>query len=374
MNRISIRDLRKMIACEPDLVRRFAYLREQIMPIHASQYDVTNLCNLSCVGCLYFDGENHWRGKVEDNESALCNFFEAEKKRGVNFPHFGGAEPALNPTALRAANRFFSRGVIYSNGSHPIARDINFAIHISVWSDIAQEKTLRGNSALMKALKHYSGDSRAVFVMTLSSKSISNIEGIVSLCKEHNTKLTFNHYSPPIASQPEKYLRKNQLFNGIHPDQLYLSAFEIKKAHEKITELKQRFHSTIIYSCAYGEWISQNQGIYNIDPKNDQAIDCASRLTEKMRHFHPDLSREKHTKCCTPNIDCRTCRLYAMAYASKINLLEQHIHSLESFKKWLDIAETWSSLFIPNQSNGSEQADAEIIASDAQNVYDAVVR
>ena len=57
------RALLSTLMVDPNLLHRFRALRDRVFPIKPSQYDVTNLCNLSCVGCLYFEGANAFVGK-----------------------------------------------------------------------------------------------------------------------------------------------------------------------------------------------------------------------------------------------------------------------------------------------------------------------
>jgi MoaA/NifB/PqqE/SkfB family radical SAM enzyme len=348
MNRSAHAKLQAIFNAAPQLGVRFNTLRKAVMPIKPSQYDVSNVCNLSCVGCLYFHGNGAWQGETELDYAAWLNLFQQEQQRGVNYAHFSGAEPAMNVNALRAASAVFQRGVIYSNGSKLIPTDVHFKIHISVWGEEEHEEKLRGKAVFDRALTNYKDDPRAVFIFTLSKHSLGQLESIAQKCHRHQVQLSFNHYSPPSSTQTptEPFLRKHQQTHVVSTDSLVLTPHDYAEIHERIERLTERFPNTVIYSRLYGKWIAQNEGIYRIDPHTGNATNCASRLSHQMRHFAPNTLRITDTKCCSPNIECRTCRLYAMAYSSMIDRLSEHLDSISAFEEWLTLTEIWTTLFI----------------------------
>lgn len=369
MDRKAMSKLHALMESDAVTRKRFLQLRNAVMPIKASQYDVSNLCNLSCVGCLYFDGDKAWQGNIERSYHAWLRLFLLEKERGVNYPHIGGAEPALNLNALRAASTAFDRGVIYSNGTKFIPTDIRFKIHISVWGDGESEQQLRGKKAFDQALSNYSGDPRAIFIVTLTKTSKTELGSIARKCFQHQVKLSFNHYSPPIskAEHHKDYLRTHQQIPTLSADSLALEPQDYIAIHNQIEQLSNDYPNTIIHSRDYGHWIANNEGIYQLDEQSN-AINCASRLTQQMRHFAPNTQRINETKCCTPNIECRTCRLYAMAYASKIHRLQEHLDSMASFQSWLNIAEAWAALFVEIEHSKPRLSDRELADNSAMEV------
>ena len=326
------------------LKSRFKDIRSRIFPIVPSQYDVTNLCNMTCTGCIYFEGDGWFKGDVNQSYEQWLEFFESESARGVNFPHIGGAEPSLNLPALRAAAKVFQRGVIYTNGGKKIPEEINLAIQVSIWSDDETEEEVRGNRFFNTALKHYSNDPRAIFVCTLSKASNSSVEAIVKKCAQQGVQITFNHFSRPNhRDYAADYLRDWQLENNADSVDLSLSKSETVDVHLEIERLKLLYPETIVFSVHYADQLASDD-LYTLDSQG-VATNCASRLGDTMRHYLPDMSREKNTKCCTPNVDCSSCSLYAMAYASITDRLDSFVSSAEHLTEWLEIVETWESIF-----------------------------
>ena len=86
-------------------------------------------------------------------------------------------------------------------------------------------------------------------------------------------------------------------------------------------------------------------GLYDIDPVTNWALDCGTRNTARHRHVRADLSTSA-SKCCSPNVDCRTCRLYAMAAGTGVSRFRRFAATFEGFRDWIAIAEQWARLFL----------------------------
>jgi hypothetical protein len=86
-------------------------------------------------------------------------------------------------------------------------------------------------------------------------------------------------------------------------------------------------------------------GIYDIDPASGLENDCAAKNIDHHRHFHVDLETDD-AKCCSPNIDCRTCRAYLQSYGSFTTWFSRFLQTEALFDDWLDIKDTWGRLFL----------------------------
>jgi len=215
---------------------------------------------------------------------------------------------------------------------------------VSIWSDDETEEEVRGNRFFNTALNHYSNDPRAIFVCTLSKASIAPVESIIRKCAEHSVQITFNHFSRPNHREyAADYLRDFQLENDADSIDLSLSKTETVDVHAKIEALKAIYPETIVFSPHYADQLASDD-LYTLDSQG-LATNCASRLDDPMRHYLPDMSREENTKCCTPNVDCSSCSLYAMAYASITDRLDSFVSNAKHLAEWLDIVETWESIF-----------------------------
>src|ERR1700742_3621324 len=89
----------------------------------SSNYDINNTCNLTCEGCYYFvSGQKTYNKRPSAID--YDQFFRAEAGRGINYPVFSGGEPSLNPTALRAAAKYWTSGIIYTNGIKKVPPEV----------------------------------------------------------------------------------------------------------------------------------------------------------------------------------------------------------------------------------------------------------
>ena len=91
-------------------------LRQELLPLRPSQFDITSACNLTCEGCLFFSGDDYLGHKDEKDLQNIEAFFASESARGVRYGYFGGAEPSLAENKLLIANRHIPYGVVFTTG------------------------------------------------------------------------------------------------------------------------------------------------------------------------------------------------------------------------------------------------------------------
>lgn len=290
----------------------------------SSTYEISNICNLSCEGCLYFSSYKDTKAKTSNDDKLWETFFKKEEERGIDYVYLAGAEPSLVPKKIEIAYRYIKRGVIVTNGLKPIDKKINYKIHISLWGDNINSSNYRGQKNNILALSNYKNDERALAVMTINSKNISEIKNVVLMCQEYKVPLTFNYFSPT-----EKYLNEED-------KSLMLSSNDLIKAHSEIGKVID--NSIVIYDLDYNKWLIQKDGIYNLD-KNGIATNCGNRLNKSYNLFN--INREIDTgKCCVPNIVCEHCRTYVTSLSTY--LYREH----SNFEEWLKVLKLWKKIFL----------------------------
>lgn len=337
---------RALFACHPEIKTLYEQIRRKAGHIRPSQYDVSDTCNLKCEGCLYFAGSDREGVDEEVALDVVDRFFAAEAARGVNFAQVGGAEPALAPEKLKIIAKHIPKGLIFSNGTIRIDPQIRYRIHISVWGNGEEARVLRGGDTFKKALRLYSGDDRAVFVLTISKQNVNSVEHIARLCSEAGVKLSFNHFSPT-----EQYVGPPALASAEHSrfvggkKTLILEPEDLARAHREIALAMSAYPQTVIYSAFFNDWISRPEGIFRL---NDEGVatDCGSRVTSRYRHFKVDLRDSGDVKCCAPNLSCRTCRIYAQSLATALHRFDHFTASKKDFMGWLEMYEFWIQLFL----------------------------
>lgn len=307
----------------PSSVHRIGRLR-------TSNYDISNICNLRCDGCLYFSGAGQEIRNAESRIQVWRDFFASEAKRGVNFAYVAGAEPSLTPDRIRACHDHIPMGVIFTNGTKPIARDIGYRIHVSVWGDEAGSRRYRGADINRKAMGNYVDDDRAVFVMTLNAHNLPEVGAVAKACRDHRVKLTFSLFSPTTEYNQSSVAAA---------DNLRLGAAQLAACRETILWAEQEYPQTVRISRNFIDWVTQERSLYTLDDAGI-ATDCGNRLTRHHVHYNADLTRNSG-KCCSPNLDCRDCRPYAMSLATYFNRRRQMPSD------WPLVWDFWSELFLP---------------------------
>lgn len=327
----------------------FQYIRRSVLPIRPSQYDLSTICNLFCEGCLFFAGSDYKGHKPIDDEFLIDQFFASEARRGVNYAEVAGAEPSLIESKLVILAQHIPKGVIYTNGTRKITRDINYRLQISLWGLPAESAKLRGANIVNKQIKNYRDDRRAIFVFTITGQNVKSIPELVRFCADEGVRLSFNHFSPT-----EEYLgklglesaRRNDYFRfSDSEDNMLLDAEDLRRSRDLITDAIARHPETIIYGNDFNEWVHNERGLYKIDRITGFATNCGARVTAGYRHFHADLSDAGNVKCCTPNVECSSCRLYAQALGSVLQRSTRHSRRGFGFERWMEMWKLWHLLF-----------------------------
>lgn len=336
------------------LFARLRDLRAKFPTIVSSNYDVSDTCNLSCEGCLYFSGINYTKLQGKRTVTEWERLFAAEAERGINFGYFAGAEPSLVPGILRAASRHLRTGMIATNGIKRIPEDIRYRIHVSLWGDEAASRELRGADNGPKALRNYQGDDRAIAVYTISRRNIDQIVPVSRMCADHGVPITFNYFSPTDDYQARlagSVTSESDYFHASSSeDNLALTPADLLRAHEAIAEARSRHPDAIWYSLDYDRWITSGEPLYRLDAEGI-AIDCGNRVSPAHRHINADLTISTG-KCCSPNIDCRECRAYLQGYATLLSRLRTFSKQPRDFRMWLDVWELWMRLFLLPEHRG----------------------
>lgn len=328
-----------------NLLKQLKTLRRDIGTIRASNYDITSVCNLTCEGCLYFEGEDYLGHQENKSLDAWTLFFKSEHERGVNFAYIAGAEPSFVIDRLRAANRYIANGVIFTNGSKAIPKDIGFRIHVSIWG-VEDEKKLRGNDVLLNALKNYAGDERVVFNFTLNRLNINQVMTAISLCHEHQVKITFSYFSATrqylAKLKGDSTLKQGKYFRiSSERDHLILSADDYALAEQEILEGKARYPETVLFSSYFHHFVANHH--YALDDQG-YAMGCGSRLSPEFRHYAVDMTLSTGI-CCSPNISCTHCKAYTQMYATfLLHPAHKQAHQLE---EWMQVWALWAQLFLP---------------------------
>jgi hypothetical protein len=309
--------------------------------IKSSNYDINNTCNLTCEGCYYFvSGQKtlNKRPSAKDYDA----FFRSEAERGVNYPIFSGGEPSLNPAALKAAARYWSGGIIYTNGVRKIPEDIPFRVAISVWGGRVKNELLRGASSYQQAFETARGDPRAMIYFTISRGNIDDIEEVVRDCVAQGLKVSFNAFS--MTSEYMRLLENGSEERSVYfrfsteNDNLSLRRQDRQRAADIIDRLIDLFPDSIVFSKLLSGWMLRTDEIHDVDPLTKIATDCAMLNAAWHKSFNFDLKQSGGKPCCAPEFDCRDCRVGPVAtFTLLTKLAVQMRSSAEARRDFIDL-------------------------------------
>ncbi len=312
-------------------VRKYFFLRE-------STYDMTNKCNIRCEGCYYYEGDKQYARDNRDLE-AWKILMQEEKARGITYVVLAGAEPSLVPDLLHVCYQEMPLGCIASNGFKYIPESVGYKIHISVWgNDETSSRVRRVKNLLLRQIENYKGDPRAVFVYTFTRYNIDEVYEVVETLVRHECKITFNMFSSTVG------------YSGplCHNDE------SLAKARKTMLDLLSRFSGNVVFSPYNVVAHTHSLGLHALYscpyPRMNPSTDLG--LGRSFRQYRSDLSWDRSVACCVPDTDCDDCRHYASGSAVVTARLFRHVTDPDTFKGWLDYADTYLAVWVMDYEKG----------------------
>lgn len=312
-------------------VRRYFYLRE-------STYDMTNRCNIRCDGCYYFEGEKQFAKENRDPE-AWRALMEAEKERGITYAVLAGAEPSLVPELCRVCYDVIPMGAIATNGLKRIPGEVGYKIHISVWGDDRMSRKVRkADNMLIRQVENYASDPRAVFVYTFTRENISQAAEVAEILSRHDCRMTFNVFSAPVGYE-----------GGLRH-----TASTLEETRKTMIHLLDQYPRTVLFSRYNAVAHTHRLGLHDLYgclyPRMNPSTDIG--LGRSFRQYRTDLTWDRSAACCVPDTDCADCRHYASGSAVVTAKLYRHATDPETFKSWLDYADTYLAVWVMGYEKG----------------------
>lgn len=330
----------------PELADRLERVREYSTRIRASEYHITNACNLRCEGCWFFANDFDKATEDDRDEDHLRAFVISERARGVNTALLIGGEPTLFPRRVGVYVDEMEYVTISTNGIKPLPRsgfeDVMVAITLFGGGPLDDE--LRGirpsgtrfDGLLGTALDNYRGDDRAGFVFAVTERGIDHIEPTVRRIADEDHPLIFNFYSsygtdsPLFVADRQRLLDETLRVCDAYPD----------------TVLS---HPHYINAMITGESHGQRFG-YDVCPSiSSDHADHADRLKNGnpvLRGFNawaPDLETVQF--CCTSG-HCGDCRDSQAVSSWLLVSWKQFLDSVDSLRTWIELAECYWSQFV----------------------------
>jgi hypothetical protein len=231
-----------------------------------------------------------------------------------------GAEPALEQDVLRLAAKFWSSGMVHTNGTRAIDPDLPFRLFISVWGTSALTKLWRGADTYAKSLRIAAADPRAIINYTVNAQNIDDILPVVHDCAALGQTITFQVYSP--TEDYTSYLSegdagKHKFIQSDSTDNnLVMDRQSDARAEQAICEAIDLYPEVVVFTKALARWVFKRPGIFfddvttDLPPKN-----CLAGTDPDHKHILLGGTEEVLKSCGHGATNCKTCRTYTAIYS-----------------------------------------------------------
>jgi organic radical activating enzyme len=327
------------IIADPAIKERFEKVRKYFF-LRESTYDMSNRCNLRCEGCYYYAAGDKQFAEENLDTGDWQQLMEGEKERGITFVVLAGAEPSYVPELCKTCHDVIPLGCIASNGLMPLAKEIDYRIHISVWgNDETSLEIRKAKNMLVRQMDNYQDDPRAIWVYTFTPVNIDQAREVTETLAANKQQITFNMFSAPVGYDghlrhtPETLARTRAVMSELlaeFPDTVIFSPYNIV-AHTH----KQGLHE--LFSCSY--------------PRMNPSTDIG--LGRSFRQYRTDLRWDRAAACCVPDTDCDDCRHYAAGSAVVTARMYRHATNPQHFSAWLDYVDTYLAVWVKGYKKGA---------------------
>ncbi|WP_175724249.1 radical SAM protein [Burkholderia ambifaria] len=343
---------------DPALAARFNEVRRFSSLVRASEYHLTNACNIRCKGCWFFEFGHDQQSQEVKSIAQWRAFVAAERKRRVNCALLIGGEPTLFRDRIEAFVDEMRYVSISTNGLKPLPNIAPFervTVFISLFGGGPLDDALRairpGGSRFEglfdTALDNYRDDPRATFVFAVTEDGIGHIEPTVRRIRDNGNVVTFNFYSKYDTGHPLR------MENG---RRLLAEMLRVARAYPD-TVLNHPAHiAAIVTGRAWcGEFgydvcpsVSQDH------PGNAERLTNGHAALPMFNTWKPDLQTVE--LCCTSG-HCGDCRDSQAVYSWLMVSLDKSLDSIESLRNWVGVAECYWKQFIWSPFREAPRAD-----------------
>jgi MoaA/NifB/PqqE/SkfB family radical SAM enzyme len=328
------------------LLERFRAVRSFSRSIRASEYHVTNACNLRCRGCWFFAFGFDNETKDETAPDELKKFIERERARHINAALLIGGEPTLVPDRVAAFVDRMDYVTISTNGLRPLPRSgfERVSIGITLFGGGGLDDQLRAVTPTGRqfsglfdvALRNYRNDPRAIFNYAVALSASGHIDDTVRRIRDNGNVLTFNVYTD--------YKR-----DGVAPHSAN------QRLLDELLRIADRYpeavlaHPYYIHALLTGETSFGRFG-YDVCPSVswDHPLHAARRANGNptlplFNVYGADLRTLQF--CCTSG-HCDSCRDSQAVQSWLLVAARQFLKSRAGLRTWVELAETYWSQFV----------------------------
>lgn len=335
------RAILNLLGGEVEYLERFRKITALSRKVRASEYLLTNGCNIRCEGCWFFEHDFDKSAKELRDLGGVRAFARKERERGITYAIIIGGEPTLIPDRVAAFVEVMDYVTISTNGLRllPVEGFENVAVQISLFGGGQLDDQLRAikpggqrfTGLFDAALRNYEGDRRACFVYAVTEDGVEYIEETVRRIHENGNRVSLNFYS--------KYHRDEPLRMQNAP-RLLEEALRVKELYPDTLLSHPYFIRTIITGESH--W-----GSFGYDVCPSLSVDHPAHA-ERLANGKPFLPRfnafaadcETVNFCCTSG-HCEDCRDSQAVLSWLLVSLDQFRESGDRLKTWIEISESY---------------------------------
>ena len=333
--------LREWLKADPALALRFERVRSFGHTVHASEYHLTNGCNLRCKGCWFFANDFDKATSEVTDLAALRGFVQEERRRGVNTALLIGGEPTLVPDRVAVFVEEMTHVTISSNGLRPLPREgfehVNVAVTLFGGGPLDDE--LRGirpngksfSGLFERALGNYRADPRTIFIFALTEAGLQHIEPTVARIADNGNLVSFNFYSAYGSNDPVKLDRGQALLD---------EALRVRDLYPEAVASHPYYISTLITGRSHWDSFS-----YDVCPSI--SIDHPGHVARRgngnptLPGFNAWAADLKTVEFCCTSGKCGECRDSQAVLSWLLVSARRFFDSPEHLRVWVEIAESY---------------------------------
>jgi Radical SAM superfamily/4Fe-4S single cluster domain len=337
---------RRLAGGDEALLTRFLAVRSFSRSVRASEYHITNACNLRCRGCWFFAFAFDKGTKDETDLTTLQEFIERERGRHINTALLIGGEPTLVPDRVSAFVERMEYVTISTNGLRPLPwagfERVSIGITLFGGGDLDDElraitpggRTFRG--LFETALRNYRNDPRPIFNYAIAGSAVEHIGDAVRRIRDNGNRVTFNLYSEYDSDAPLRHARDRSLLDEVlrvaaeYPEAVVAHPYYLRALVTGETEFG-RFGYDVCPSVSWDH------------PGHAERRTNGNPMLPLFNAYGADLQTLQF--CCTSG-HCDGCRDSQAVQSWLLVSARRFLHSEEGLRTWVELAESYWQQFV----------------------------
>lgn len=336
----------RLVGDDVALLQRFRAVRSFSRTIRASEYHITNACNLRCRGCWFFAFEFDRGTKDETRRGELKAFVERERARHINAALLIGGEPTLVPDRVAVFVDRMEYVTISTNGLRPLPLSgfERVSIGITLFGGGDLDDQLRAitpggrqfNGLFDTALRNYRNDRRAIFNYAVAEGAADHIEETVRRIHDNGNAVTFNLYTDyrsghtPYHATDQRVLDKLLRVADSYPDTVIAHPYYLRALVTGETSFG-RFGYDVCPSISWDH------------PAHASRRSNGNPTLPLFNVYGADLATLQF--CCTSG-RCDGCRDSQAVQTWLLMAVQSFLHCPQGLRTWIELAETYWRQFL----------------------------